>query len=217
MKIIIFGAPGSGKGTQAELISKYFAIKKISSGDILRSEINKKSEIGIKIKKIINMGILIPDEIILGLIKKNIENTEKYLLDGFPRTLKQAVFLSKKNIKIDYIINIIVPDDIIINRIKYRLIHPSSGRVYNKIYNPPKINNKDDITGEDLTTREDDNDKTIKLRLNNYKKYAYPILNWYKNTKEVKLINIDGNNKINNIFNDIKKNILHIEKNEKKI
>lgn len=211
MKIILFGPPGSGKGTQAELISKTFNIKKISSGDLLRKEIQNKSDIGIKIQKIINMGILIPDEIILGIIKKNIKNTNNYLLDGFPRTLKQAIFMSKSKINIDYIINILIPDEIIINRIKYRLIHLNSGRSYNILYNPPKIENKDNITGENLVKRNDDNEKTIKLRLNDYKKYTYPILNWYKNIADTKLININGNEDIKTIFKNIKKNIIQNE------
>ena len=208
MKIILFGPPGSGKGTQADLISKNFDIPKISSGDLLRNEIKIKSENGIKIKNILDMWILVPDELILGLVKKKIEIENKYILDGFPRTLKQAFFLSKKNIKIDYIINIIIPDEIIINRIKYRLIHLNSGRTYNTLYNPPKIKNKDDITGENLTKRSDDNKETIKIRLNDYKKYTYPILNWYKNIADIKLINLNGDNNIQNIFNEIKKYII---------
>lgn len=212
MKIILYGPPGSGKGTQADLISKIFNIKKISSGDLLRIEIKNKSDIGIKIQKIINMGILIPDEIILGLIKKNIKNINDYLLDGFPRTLKQAIFLSKSKINVNYIINIIISDEIILNRIKYRLIHENSGRSYNTLYNPPKITNKDDITGENLIKRNDDNEKTIKLRLNDYKKYTYPILNWYKNNSDIKLININGNENIKTIFENIKKNIAQNER-----
>ncbi len=207
MKITIFGPPGSGKGTQSELISKYLNIKKISSGDILRNEIFKKSEIGLKIEKEIEFGLLISDELILSLILKETNKYKNFLLDGIPRTLKQAFFLEKNNIKINYVIEIVVPDEVVINRIKYRLIHTASGRVYNSLYNPPKITNKDDITQEDLIKRDDDNEKSILIRLNNYKKITYPILKFYKKNEKINFMKIQGDKNINEIFEEIKNKI----------
>ena len=131
MKIILFGPPGSGKGTQSKLISNFFKLKIISPGDLLRKEIKNKSTIGKKIEKIQNSGKLIQDNIILNLIKNEMSNN--IIFDGFPRTLRQATFLKENNVKIDCIINIILDHQIIINRIKFRLIHEKSGRIYNTI------------------------------------------------------------------------------------
>lgn len=208
MNIIITGAPGSGKGTQSELIEKKFKITKISTGDIIRNEIKKKSSIGEKIKHEQQKGLLIKDTIILTLIKKIIKNKSHILFDGFPRTLGQAHFLSINNIKIDYIINITIKKNIILKRLKYRLLDKKSKKIYNLIYNKPKIKNIDDYTGTNLTTRLDDKHGVIKTRLLDYYKNIKNIINYYKNQSNAKIIKIDGNNKINNIFKKIIKNII---------
>jgi len=205
MNIILFGPPGVGKGTQAKLIAKDFNLNILSLGDILREEIKNKSKIGYKIEELQNSGKLIKNDIIIQIIKDKIQNN--MLFDGFPRTLDQAVFLQRLNIKIDCIINIKLNDEIIINRLKYRLIHQKSGRIYNTLYNPPKIKNIDNLTGEILIKRKDDTAESIILRLNEYKKNTHPILNYLKH---IKTINIDGNNNIKNIYLNIKEKINNI-------
>lgn len=207
MKIIIYGPPGSGKGTQANLISNYFNLKNLSSGNLLRNEITKRSEIGIKIKNLQKNGLLIPNIIIYTLIKYYIKNNKNIILDGFPRTLKQAIFLSSLDINIDYIINLKIKNSTILKRIKYRLIHPTSHKTYNIIYNPAMIKDKDDNTGDKLNNRDDDNLIAIKIRLNEYYKNNINILNWYKKYKNT-VININSENKIKNIFKKIKKTLI---------
>jgi len=208
MKIILLGPPGSGKGTQAELLEKQLKIKKISPGDILRTEINNNTQIGIKIKKIQNNGMLINDTIIINLIKKYIQNETKIILDGFPRTLDQANFLLKNKIYINYLINIDIKNENIIKRLKYRLINNKSKKIYNIIYKKPKIKNKDDINGKTLTLRSDDKYQTIITRLLTYNTNTKKIIYHYKKQTKTKIININGNKNITHIFNSIKKNIL---------
>ena len=206
MKIILMGPPGSGKGTQAQLICNNFKIPKISVGDILRQN-NKKHIINIMKK-----GNLIPDELVINIIKNKIKEKiyhKGFLLDGFPRTKKQAEFL--KNIDINYIIIISVKDDILIERLSGRLIHKNSGRLYHKIYNPPKIEGLDDITKERLEHREDDNINTIKKRLKNYNKNIKPLIQYFVKSKKIfsKIHIIDGSLSIEkikiSIFNKITK------------
>lgn len=208
MNIIITGAPGSGKGTQSELIGKKLIITKISTGDIIRNEIKKKSSIGEKIKYEQQNGFLIKDDIIFKLIKKNIKNKKNILFDGFPRTLSQAHFLSKNNINIDYIINIKIKKHIILKRLKYRLVDKKSKKIYNLMYNKPKIKHIDNHTGINLKTRIDDKYTVIKTRLIDYCENIKIITGYYKNHPTTQIINIDGNNTINNIFNKIIKNII---------
>lgn len=206
MKIIILGAPGSGKGTQADLIKKEFNLNHISTGEIIRAEIIKKSTTGLLIKKKILNGELIKDVIIASLLENYIKNNTNFLLDGFPRTLRQAIFLSKKNIKIDYIINIITRTETIIKRLKYRLI--SKNNNYNILYNNPKIKNKDDKTGTKLIKRSDDKFITIETRLIDYNKNNTKIITWYNNKTSTKIIDIKSEITISQIFNLIKNNII---------
>ncbi|VFP79311.1 Adenylate kinase [Buchnera aphidicola (Cinara curtihirsuta)] len=186
IRIIMLGAPGSGKGTQTQLLSKYFDIPFISTGEILRQEIKKNKKIRNYIEDTINQGKLVKNSFIIELIKKKIQEKKYYngfILDGFPRTIEQAKSL-KKNIKIQYIIHLKIKYYSVINRIKGRLIHEPSGRTYHEIFNPPKKKNKDDVTGELLNKRKDDNEKIIINRLKEYEIYTKPLIKWFK--KEIK-------------------------------
>ncbi|WP_236607826.1 nucleoside monophosphate kinase [Buchnera aphidicola] len=194
----MIGPPGSGKGTQTQLLSKYFHIPCISTGEILRKEIKKNKKTKKYIKKTINKGKLIKNSFIIKIIEKNIKKKKffnGFILDGFPRNIEQAKSLSKK-INIEYIIYLKIKYDDIIKRITGRLIHASSGRTYHKIFNPPKIKNKDDITQEKLCSRNDDNEKTIKIRLQEYKKHTNPLIKWIKKKKKIKFIEIHANQSI---------------------
>jgi adenylate kinase len=183
MRIILLGAPGAGKGTQAKVICDKFQIPQISTGDMLRSEIKSETELGETAKKIMETGKLVNDEIIIKLALKRILSTdclEGYLFDGFPRTIPQAEALKNENVKIDLIIDIVVPDKEIINRISGRRVHPNSGRTYHVDFNPPKKVGIDDITGEKLIQRNDDTPETVKQRLEVYHHQTRPLLNFYK-------------------------------------
>ncbi|QCI27303.1 adenylate kinase family protein [Buchnera aphidicola] len=211
MKIILFGPPGSGKGTQANLIMNTYHIPKISVGDILRNIISKKNKFSNIIKKKIDNGILIDDHIIINLIKKEIKNKNcinGFILDGFPRTILQAKEMEKNNIFINYIIELKASKEIIYDRILGRRIHLNSGRIYHIKYNPPKIPEKDDLTQEKLIIRKDDNINTINKRLLEYKKIKNKILQFYQKkikNKYIKYIKINSQNNIKDIFIKIKK------------
>lgn len=193
MNIILLGAPGSGKGTQAQFIIKEYGIKRISTGDILRSSSKKNNILGKKITSIIKQGKLVSDKIVIQLIEDSIKkhSSKGFLLDGFPRTVFQAIALKQTLIKIDHVIDLIISNDEIIKRITGRLMHVPSGRIYHKVYNPPKYNHKDDITGDDLICREDDNEYIIKNRLSEYYKFNKLLINFY--TKESQLNNLSYN------------------------
>ncbi|CAB3976324.1 adenylate kinase family protein [Candidatus Azoamicus ciliaticola] len=206
MKIILLGAPGSGKGTQAELIKKKLNLHHISTGELIRKELDSNQEI----KKIVKKGKLLDDEIILKFIEKNIKKINDILFDGFPRTLNQAISLTKKNIKIDYIIQIEIDEKNIIKRLKYRLTNKNKN--YNIINIKQKIKNKDDLTGENLKKRNDDKIKIIKKRLLDHNTNTTEILNWYTNIN-THLIKINGNNNVDDIFEKIINNIKFYEKN----
>jgi len=183
MRIILLGCPGAGKGTQARFISEEYKIPQISTGDILRAAIMAKTPLGIKVKHIMEVGGLVPDEDIVAIVKERIEEPdckEGFLLDGFPRTIPQAEALQSHGIPIDYVIEISVDDDNIVERMKGRLVHPASGRVYHATYYPPKIAGKDDETGEPLMYRQDDSEEIVRNRLNVYHQQTEPLLNYYK-------------------------------------
>lgn len=206
MKIILLGAPGSGKGTQADLIKKKLNLHHISTGDLIRKELDSNQEI----KKLLKKGNLLDDEIILNFIEKNIKEKNNILFDGFPRTLNQAISLTKKNIKIDYIIQIEIEEKNIIKRLKYRLTNKNKN--YNIINIKLKIKDKDNLTGENFKKRNDDKIKIIKKRLLDHNTNTTEILNWYKNIN-TPLIKINGNNNVNDIFEKIINNIKVYEKN----
>ena len=183
MRIILLGAPGVGKGTQAKFICDRFAIPQISTGDMLRESVRDGSSLGRKVKKVMDQGALVTDDIIIDLVKDRIKKNDcekGYLFDGFPRTIPQAEALAQENIQIDSVIEIKVEDDQIIARLAGRRVHQGSGRIYHITNNPPKRKNLDDVTGEPLIQRDDDKEGTIKQRLEVYRNQTEPLVNFYQ-------------------------------------
>lgn len=182
MRIILLGSPGSGKGTQAQFISKKYGIPQISTGDMLRSAVREGTALGLEAKKIMDAGGLVSDDIILGLMKVRIAEADcikGFLLDGFPRTIAQAEGLDAMNIAIDYVIEIVVDDDVIVKRMAGRRVHLTSGRSYHIDYNPPKVAGLDDVTGEALAQRDDDKEETVRKRLHVYHEQTKPLVGFY--------------------------------------
>jgi len=183
MKIILLGAPGAGKGTQANYIKDKFRIPQISTGDMLRAAVKAGSPLGIAAKKVMDEGKLVSDEIIINLVKERIKEADcanGFLLDGFPRTIPQAQSMKDAGIFIEYVIEIDVADNEIIQRMSGRRVHPASGRTYHLQFNPPKVPGKDDITGEELIQRPDDADFTVIKRLSIYHDQTKPLVDFYK-------------------------------------
>jgi len=182
MRVILLGGPGAGKGTQANYIKEKFGIPQISTGDMLRAAVKAGTALGIEAKKIMDAGGLVSDEIILGLIKERITQADcenGFLFDGFPRTLGQANALKTQGVGIDAVVEIDVDDSEIIKRMSGRRVHLSSGRTYHVIFNPPKVAGKDDVTGEDLIQRDDDQEATVAKRLDVYHEQTEPLVNYY--------------------------------------
>ena len=212
MQIILLGAPGAGKGTQAKFISDHLNIPQISTGDMLRASVSKGTELGLKAKVLMEKGELVPDDLILDLVKDRISEKDcanGFLFDGFPRTLDQANALKDKGIKIDCVIEIMVDDDEIIQRMSGRRVHSASGRTYHIKHNPPKQENIDDETGEPLIQRPDDNEETVKKRLVIYHEQTSPLVDFYKKSSLVqngnKYIEVNGVGDISTIQEQIKK------------
>ncbi len=183
MKIILLGPPGAGKGTQAQVLKERFNIPQISTGEILRAEIKAQSDLGLKLKSIVDSGALVPDDIIIEIVRKKIESPEcknGFLFDGFPRTLPQAEAIKNAGIKIDRVVEITVPDVEIIKRMSGRRVHLASGRTYHVDYNPPKKAGVDDVTNEALVQREDDKEETVKKRLEVYHQQTKPLVDYYE-------------------------------------
>ena len=209
MKILLLGPPGGGKGTQAKFLINKYNIPQISTGDMLREHLKKETNLGLEAKKFMNAGELVPDEVIINMMKERLINKDcinGYILDGFPRTLSQAegldLLLNNLNQNLDFVIVINVDDQIIIDRMGGRRVHPSSGSTYHTAFNPPKIENKDDITGEDLIIRPDDQSKTVKKRLEIYHNQTKPLINYYSNTKNL-VQNINGESPIDSVRDSI--------------
>lgn len=184
MRIILLGAPGAGKGTQAQFLMNRFGIPQISTGDMLRSAIKAGTEMGMAAKKVMDAGQLVSDDIIIGLVKERIAQADcenGFLLDGFPRTIPQADAMKDAGVKVDHVIEFDVPDDVIVARMSGRRVHPASGRVYHETFNPPKVRGKDDETGEDLLVREDDKEATVRNRLSIYHEQTKPLVDYYSN------------------------------------
>ena len=200
MNILFLGAPGSGKGTQSKNIEKKFNIPQISTGDMLRAAVNAGSPVGLEAKKTIDAGNLVPDELIISLVKERIHLPDchnGYLLDGFPRTINQADALKLEGIKINYCVEVKVPDDDIVERMSGRRVHLSSGRTYHVKFNPPQEAGKDDITGGELIQRVDDNETIVRGRLKIYHQQTEPLVKYYRNDADkpetgTKFIAING-------------------------
>jgi len=213
MKILLLGPPGGGKGTQAKYLINRLHVPQISTGDMLREHVKNQTALGLEAKEFMNAGALVPDEVILGMMKERLVENDclnGYILDGFPRTIPQAKGLDQLLLeleqKIDSVIVIEVSDDNIVERMGGRRIHPQSGRVYHVKYNPPKIQNKDDETQEDLIIREDDKEDTVRKRLEVYHQETSPLIEYYKTKGIVSHVNGESNigdvsHSINEILN----------------
>ena len=212
IQIILLGPPGCGKGTQAQKLINEFGFVQLSTGDMLRAAIRKGTEIGVEAKSIIDKGELVSDEIVIGIVREKIFSKEcerGYMLDGFPRTLAQAEklnqILSDRNQKIDIVSRLCVPEDMLVKRIAGRRFHIKSGRSYNIEFNPPKIEGKDDITGEKLVQREDDKEEIVESRLKTYYELTEPLVGYYKRDDLLK--EIDGTGSPENIYTEIKQTL----------
>ncbi|MFC6671694.1 adenylate kinase [Marinobacterium aestuariivivens] len=187
MRIILLGAPGAGKGTQAQYITEKFNIPQISTGDMLRAAVKAGTPLGIKAKEVMDAGQLVSDDIIIGLVKERIAQDDcanGFLFDGFPRTIPQADALKDAGVRIDAVVEIDVADEEIIKRMSGRRVHPGSGRTYHVVFNPPKVEGKDDVTGEDLIQRDDDQEDTVRERLKVYHDQTAPLVSYYKGWAE---------------------------------
>lgn len=210
MRIILLGAPGAGKGTQAQFLTQKYAIPQISTGDMLRAAIKEGTELGKMAKAAMDAGALVTDEIIIGLVKERIAQEDcknGYLLDGFPRTLAQADAITEAGIALDAVIEIDVPDSEIVKRMSGRRAHLASGRTYHVIFNPPKVEGKDDVTGEDLVQRDDDKEAVVLDRLKVYHDQTAPLIDYYKAQAEkiesLQYITVDGTDTIDNVQSHI--------------
>ena len=182
MRLILLGAPGAGKGTQAAYICQKYGIPQISTGDMLRAAVKAGSTMGLAAKKVMDAGGLVSDDTIIGLVKERIalpDCSNGFLFDGFPRTLPQADAMKAAGVKLDLVLEIDVPDDAIIERMSGRRVHPPSGRTYHVKFNPPQVAGKDDATGDDLIQRDDDSESTVRKRLDVYKSQTQPLVAYY--------------------------------------
>ncbi|MGP1717660.1 MAG: adenylate kinase [Methylophilus sp.] len=182
MRLILLGAPGAGKGTQATFIKEKYNIPQISTGDMLRAAVKAGTQLGLEAKKFMDAGGLVPDEVIIGLVKERIKDADcanGFLFDGFPRTIPQAEAMKNAGVAIDYVVEIDVPDAAIVERMSGRRSHPASGRTYHVKFNPPKVAGKDDTTGEELVQREDDKEEVVLKRLQVYHDQTEQLIGYY--------------------------------------
>ncbi|UUE35285.1 adenylate kinase [Pectobacterium aroidearum] len=205
MRIILLGAPGAGKGTQAQFIMEKYGIPQISTGDMLRAAVKAGTELGKQAKEIMDAGKLVTDELVIALVKERIAQDDcrnGFLLDGFPRTIPQADAMKDAGINVDYVIEFAVPDELIIDRIVGRRVHAASGRVYHVKFNPPKVEGKDDVTGEDLTIRKDDHEDTVRKRLVEYHQQTAPLVSYYQNEADAgntRYFKVEGTRKVEEV------------------
>ncbi|MDP2852280.1 MAG: adenylate kinase [Gallionella sp.] len=212
MRLILLGAPGAGKGTQANYIKEKYNIPQISTGDMLRAAVKAGTPLGIAAKKVMDAGGLVSDDIIINLVKERIKDADcanGFLFDGFPRTIPQAQAMKDAGIPIDYVVEIEVADSEIIKRMSGRRVHPASGRTYHVVFNPPKVAGKDDITGEDLVQRPDDAEETVLKRLTVYHDQTKPLVEYYSawaksgDAKAPKCVNVPGVGSVENIRDQV--------------
>ncbi|MEN8175283.1 MAG: adenylate kinase [Pseudomonadota bacterium] len=212
MRVILLGGPGAGKGTQANYIKDRYGIPQISTGDMLRAHVKAGSDLGAAAKKIMDAGGLVSDDIIMGMVKERITEDDcanGYLFDGFPRTIPQAEALKDAGIAVDAVVEIDVPDEEIIKRMSGRRVHLASGRTYHVVFNPPKIEGKDDDTGEDLIQRDDDQEETVKARLKVYHDQTAPLIDFYTRLSAsgddgaLRYVKINGIGKVDDIRDQI--------------
>lgn len=212
MRLILLGGPGAGKGTQAAFITEHFSIPQISTGDMLRSAVKAGTALGREAKAVMDAGGLVSDDLILGLVKERIaapDCANGFLFDGFPRTIAQAEALKEQGVGIDYVVEIAVDDGEIIRRMSGRRVHLASGRTYHIVFNPPKIAGKDDLTGEDLVQRDDDQEAVVKKRLSVYHEQTEPLIAYFRAWQEtggesvLKFFRIDGIGDVERVRADI--------------
>jgi adenylate kinase len=205
MRIILLGAPGAGKGTQAQFLMKKFGIPQISTGDMLRSAAKAGTPLGLQAKELMDKGQLVPDDLIIGLVKERVAQDDcanGFLFDGFPRTIPQAEAIDANDIGVDAVVEIDVPDEEIVKRMSGRRVHLASGRTYHVVFNPPKVEGKDDVTGEDLVIRKDDEEATVRSRLEVYHSLTEPLTAFYTkkaNENKCKYIKVDGTKPVDEV------------------
>ena len=211
MRLILLGPPGAGKGTQAAFITEHFGIPQISTGDMLRAAVKAGTPLGVAAKKIMDSGGLVSDDIIIGLVKDRLQQADcqsGYLFDGFPRTIPQADALKHASVGLDFVVEIAVPEEDIIERMSGRRVHPASGRSYHVRFNPPKVAEKDDLTGEPLVQRDDDKEQTVRHRLQVYRDQTRPLVDYYSawastDTKAPRYRKVEGVGSVDDIKNKI--------------
>lgn len=209
MRIILLGAPGAGKGTQAQFIMEKYGIPQISTGDMLRAAVKAGSELGRQAKALMDAGKLVTDELVIALVKERITQDDcraGFLLDGFPRTIPQADAMKEAGISVDYVLEFDVPDELIIERIAGRRVHAPSGRVYHVRFNPPQAEGKDDVTGEELTIRKDDSEETVRKRLVEYHQQTAPLVSYYRKEADAgntRYHRIDGTRKVTDVSTEL--------------
>ena len=209
MKVLLLGAPGAGKGTQAQFITAAFNIPQISTGDMLRAAIKAGTPLGLEAKKIIDEGGLVRDDIIIGMVKERIAQDDcqnGFLFDGFPRTLAQAQAMIDAGVDLDAVVEIDVPDEVIVNRMSGRRVHLPSGRTYHVTFNPPKTEGKDDVTGEDLIQRDDDKEEVVKKRLAVYHEQTAVLIGFYSQLtgdNAPKYIKVDGTQAVGTVKTEV--------------
>lgn len=212
MRLILLGPPGAGKGTQAQLIMQAYQIPQISTGDMLRQAVAAGSALGNKVKAIMDSGSLVPDALIIELVKERIRQPDcehGFILDGFPRTVAQAEALTAEQIALDAVLDIDAPDRVVIRRLTGRRVHPGSGRVYHLDFCQPRIADRDDVTGEPLIQREDDKEDTVKKRLEVFRDQTGPVIDYYMHQDLIPYLVIDGSLEAE----QVKENILNALKN----